>query len=356
MLFIALLALLITVALSCSLRQASDVPYSREHLAATHDSDRCNIPVLTLCSDVPAHFPRSPFILRSLKNRTRFTALTTPAALLDRLASSPITLASANTYSHTRRTQPFDEYLATITTTPVSLADTANNTFYWFGDHGKCAVLTTSVSQPQQIAAQRSRAWSSDNRCVLLMSVCCICVLLTDDPATSSSPLAELLAQYAVPGVYYGLDECGGAGHDILDQPVSRYEMRLSFGIGGQYSGTPFHYHSSVFAHVLHGRKRWLLHPPTQLPPPAIVQPHMSAIQWMDEMWLGGGADTSVRNIVLECVCEAGDVLYLPDGWLHMTLNMDAYNVFVSSFVYDKGEDWKERHREWTSKYGALQY
>ena len=314
-----LAAPLILLLLSCSLRLTASVPHSREHLAATHDIDRCTIPVLTSCADVARHFPHSPFVLRSLTNHSHFTALTSREALLSHLASSPITLASANTYSHDRRTVPFDSYLASLTNHTVSLDESADATWYFFGDH--------------------------------------------DDPASSTSAIARLLGQYGVPALYYGLESCDGGEYDVVEQPVSRYSMRLSIGLGGRYSGTPFHYHSSVFAHVLHGSKRWLLYPPTHTPPAAIVRPDMSAIQWMDEMWLGDGLDGaeaedgagSVRDGVLGCVCGAGDVLYLPDGWLHMTLNMAEYNVFVSSFVYDKGEDWEDRQREWTSKYGALQ-
>ena len=312
------ITLLVMVWLSCSLHLSASVPHSREHLAATYNSDHCNIPVLTSCNDAASYFPHSPFILRSLTNHSHFASQTTHAALLSRLSSSPITLASANTYSHDRLTVPFDSYLAFITSSTVSLEATADDTWYFFGDH--------------------------------------------DDPASSSSAIATLLGQYSVPAVYYGLGGCDGAGYDVVDQPASRWEMRLSFGIGGRYSGTPFHYHSSVFAHVLHGRKRWLLHPPTHRPPAAIVRSHMSAIQWMDEMWLGGGVDVeaeggdgSVRDSVLGCVCVPGDVLYLPDGWLHMTLNLDDYNVFVSSFVYDKGEEWEETQRKWRSEYGAAQ-
>ena len=302
---------------TCPQLALATTPYSREHLAATHDSERCNIPVLTSCSDVDWYFPHSPFILRSLTNHSHFASLTTPSALLSRLSGTPITLATSNTYSHDRRSETFDSYLDATLSTPVSLDASANESWYWFGDH--------------------------------------------EEPATSSSPLATLLRHYRVPALFYGLNGCDSDGYDVVEQPASRYEMRLSFGLGGRYSGTPFHFHSSVFAHVLHGRKRWLLYPPAPTPPAAIVRPHMSAIQWMDEMWLQGGVDEetdgggSVRDGVLGCVCGAGDVLYLPDGWLHMTLNLDAFNVFVSSFVYDKGEDWLDREREWRSRYGSSQ-
>jgi len=317
-----LTTLAILLLVSCSLLICASKPNSREHLAATHKSDECNIAVLTSCTDALSYFPHSPFILRSLTNHSHFTSLTTQEALLARLSSSPITLASANTYSHDRRTVPFNAYLASLTSSAVSLNASANDTWYFFGDH--------------------------------------------DDPTTSSTPLATLLTHYPIPPLYYGQSDCdSGTGYSVVDQPPSRYEMRLSFGLGGRYSGTPFHYHSSVFAHVLHGRKRWLLYPPSHLPPAAIVRPHMSAIQWLDEMWRGGGVDVesdsggsvgSVRDGVLGCVCDAGDVLYLPDGWLHMTLNMEEYNVFVSSFVYDKGEDWEERERQWKSVYGTVQH
>lgn len=34
-----------------------------------------------------------------------------------------------------------------------------------------------------------------------------------------------------------------------------------------------------------------------------------------------------------ECVLEPGDMLYFPNSWMHATLNLDQFNLFVSVFL-----------------------
>ena len=38
-------------------------------------------------------------------------------------------------------------------------------------------------------------------------------------------------------------------------------------------------------------------------------------------------------NILPLGVISPGEVLYFPDRWMHATLNLDDYNVFVSVFI-----------------------
>ena len=78
-----------------------------------------------------------------------------------------------------------------------------------------------------------------------------------------------------------------------------------------------------------------------------VAAPSMSAVQWVAEVYGRG----RVGGEVLECVAEAGDVVYVPDGWMHATLNLEL-SVFVSMFMRDKGEDWEETERRWRELYG----
>ena len=109
-------------------------PYSPEHLASHHDAERCSLPVLESLDDFHSFFPSRPFLLRGLTrsaSHSRFTALSSPAALLSSLAPFNVTLASAETYSYAKRSEPFSTYLQRITQQPVDLHDRANDTWYW---------------------------------------------------------------------------------------------------------------------------------------------------------------------------------------------------------------------------------
>lgn len=40
-----------------------------------------------------------------------------------------------------------------------------------------------------------------------------------------------------------------------------------------------------------------------------------------------------LRENLYECIIYPGDVLYFPAMWMHATLNLDPYNVFISLFI-----------------------
>lgn len=42
---------------------------------------------------------------------------------------------------------------------------------------------------------------------------------------------------------------------------------------------------------------------------------------------------TPLLESLYECVLEPGEMLYFPDKWMHATLNLDSYNLFVSVFL-----------------------
>ena len=66
---------------------------------------------------------------------------------------------------------------------------------------------------------------------------------------------------------------------DLLQ--VSKYagkENTLSFGVGGERSGVPFHFHGGGFSEVFHGRKRWFLTSHDNAP---TYDPDQSMLQWV---------------------------------------------------------------------------
>jgi hypothetical protein len=90
------------------------------------------------------------------------------------------------------------------------------------------------------------------------------------------------------------------------------------FFIGPTHSGTTWHSHSSTWNAVVVGRKRWLMMPP---------QSEYKGKHEHDEVpslrkWLANSYE-EYENGMLECVQEAGTVLYIPDGWGHATVNLE---------------------------------
>jgi len=105
-------------------------------------------------------------------------------------------------------------------------------------------------------------------------------------------------------------------------------EAALSFGIGGAGSGVAFHMHGPGFSEVLHGEKRWFLYPPAF---PLTWNPDHTQQTWLKEVY--PFLEESQRP--LECTIQPGEVLYFPNGWIHATLNLNEYTVFVSTFTLE---------------------
>lgn len=101
----------------------------------------------------------------------------------------------------------------------------------------------------------------------------------------------------------------------------------LSFGFAGSGTGVPFHTHGAVFAEVLHGRKRWWLSAPSAEPR---FDPDDNTLSWLRNVRPTYSPVEALR--LLDCVCERGDVIYIPSFWHHATLNIGE-TVFMSVFL-----------------------
>ncbi|KAM3568908.1 hypothetical protein VYU27_008978 [Nannochloropsis oceanica] len=136
----------------------------------------------------------------------------------------------------------------------------------------------------------------------------------------------------------------------------------LSFGLGPRHSGVSWHIHGPGYSEVLHGRKRWFLYPPSSSPPPSF-HPNMSSLQWQEHVLptLGGeggggrrekGREEEGSGMVVEdgeeicleagtnampfiCDIGPGEILHFPSMWWHAVLNLEDYNVFVSTFTQE---------------------
>lgn len=143
---------------------------------------------------------------------------------------------------------------------------------------------------------------------------------LTQSPSGLSNESMYLFGPQAWLEEPYILPVCGGAW-------CAPHVVTESFGLGLAGSGVSFHAHGSGFAEVVHGRKRWLFY---QDSPPAF-DPDVSTRTFVKSV-----LPTLSRPPDMDCVLSPTELLFFPKDWWHATLNLDEYNVFVSTFVADE--------------------
>jgi len=128
--------------------------------------------------------------------------------------------------------------------------------------------------------------------------------------------------------------------------------------IGASKSGLPFHSHGRSYLGLVHGLKRWFVFPPGHSAPSSVTRvsnPLQSVFEWFTNVYplFGAAKVPSVRARIaqppeggpgyrpLECVQRPGDVVYIPQGWVHQTLNIGetvgvgAQQVFGSADRYN---------------------
>ncbi|KAL6756934.1 JmjC protein [Haematococcus lacustris] len=106
---------------------------------------------------------------------------------------------------------------------------------------------------------------------------------------------------------------------------------------GPARSGSSFHIDpnaTSAWNAVVSGRKKWVLYPPS-CPPPGVhpspdgaeVAAPVSLMEWFINFY-----DAAQEGKVqpLECVVQAGEVMFVPRGWWHACLNLDTLTVAVT--------------------------
>jgi hypothetical protein len=107
-------------------------------------------------------------------------------------------------------------------------------------------------------------------------------------------------------------------GFKIGDEEVG-HDLYLL--LGGNSSGVGFHSHAESLVALLWGRKRWVLYPPGTVPVPKTH--HVSGLRGQIETddLLGSQRSATAAARPVECWQNAGELLYVPEGWHHATLN-----------------------------------
>ncbi|KAI9337805.1 hypothetical protein BDR26DRAFT_838504 [Obelidium mucronatum] len=144
----------------------------------------------------------------------------------------------------------------------------------------------------------------------------------------------KLDQDFSVPP-YFSQDLFHLLGHN--ERPDYRWII-----IGPARSGSTFHLDpnsTSAWNAVVTGAKKWLLFPPNCVPPGVFpsadgseVTTPISLAEWFlnhyDEI-----KSWPVKPI--ECICRAGEVLYVPRGWWHCVMNLEESIAITQNFVND---------------------
>ena len=163
--------------------------------------------------------------------------------------------------------------------------------------------------------------------------------------------VSELRRDYDVPRVFQDWEQHSG-NKESGELEHSWHVLN----IGASRSGLPFHSHGRSYSALVHGLKRWFAYPPGYGPPYEVEErsnPLLNTFDWLTKVYplfdeLGAkyppqrpDYDANMLNTgyrPLECVQRPGDILYLPAGWLHQTLNIGETIGIGLQSVFDSTE------------------
>ncbi|KAF0895666.1 hypothetical protein E2562_014285 [Oryza meyeriana var. granulata] len=110
--------------------------------------------------------------------------------------------------------------------------------------------------------------------------------------------------------------------------------------IGPAGSGSSFHVDpnsTSAWNAVIKGAKKWVMFPPEVVPPGvhpsadgAEVTSPVSIMEWFMNFY---GACKTWEKRPIECICRAGEVVFVPNGWWHLVINLEESIAITQNYV-----------------------
>ncbi|KAK8965955.1 F-box protein [Platanthera guangdongensis] len=110
--------------------------------------------------------------------------------------------------------------------------------------------------------------------------------------------------------------------------------------IGPAGSGSSFHVDpnsTSAWNAVIRGSKKWVMFPPEVVPPGVHPSPDgsevacpVSIMEWFMNFY---GASMNWKKRPIECVCKAGEVVFVPNGWWHLVINLEDSIAITQNYV-----------------------
>ncbi|KPA80968.1 putative mitochondrial hypothetical protein [Leptomonas pyrrhocoris] len=110
---------------------------------------------------------------------------------------------------------------------------------------------------------------------------------------------------------------------------------------GPHRGGSSFHVdpnYTNAWNANMTGRKRWLLFPPGANPPGCVPSTDMAEVATPVSLteWLLNNYDASLqtlRHCGYECICEPGDIMFVPCGWWHSVINLEDSVAITQNYV-----------------------
>ena len=261
-----------------------------------HGDEICNVDRRLLGNNNLLEFPDYPVVYIKSNSNNRLVDISSQDYLREHFGEELVVLSSANAYSHDKLTMTLTDYIQSFVA--PSENKNANESYYLFGNN-------------------YGGVWK------------------------------DISDAYTIPNCA----KCEQAGAKTV-------------GIAGRHSGVSFHYHGPGFAEVIHGRKQWFLYPPeVMMGDIPDFHPNTSMLQWtqshssssysgidilQSQREVSGTGESvdgdrsggimrqlskPVSELLYVCTLHPNEIIYFPTGWLHGTLNLDEYNVFISTFI-----------------------
>lgn len=162
--------------------------------------------------------------------------------------------------------------------------------------------------------------------------------------------LPELASEYTTPPIF-------GKATNMRPKSLRDLKWMPMLSLGPTRAGLPFHEHAETWLGVTHGAKRWLVYPPSVSAPKCVslkTNVMWPVSVWFDKLYKELSAYPFPRldeynqpklagskgYRPLECVQKAGELVYLPALWSHLTMNIgETLGVGAQSFM-DKDRFW----------------
>ncbi|KAG2562736.1 F-box protein At5g06550-like [Panicum virgatum] len=149
--------------------------------------------------------------------------------------------------------------------------------------------------------------------------------------AKFAEKVPEMGRDYEVP-VYFREDLFSVLGEE---RPDYRWVI-----IGPAGSGSSFHVDpnsTSAWNAIIKGAKKWIMFPPEVVPPGvhpsadgAEVTSPVSIMEWFMNFY---GACKTWEKRPIECICRAGEVVFVPNGWWHLVINLEESIAITQNYV-----------------------
>ena len=156
--------------------------------------------------------------------------------------------------------------------------------------------------------------------------------------------ISSLRDDYSVPA-YFSPDAEHGADLFRLLGDRKRPDFKWLV-VGPERSGSIFHIdpnQTNAWNGLIRGRKKWIFYPPGVTPPGvttsndgADVTEPISTGEWCIAFWKYHEEARNHPNVSkrpLECILEAGELIFVPHNWWHMVINLEYAVAITHNYV-----------------------